>query len=203
MPLWRYRGMWSQYFETITWAISPGPATPRAIGRLGAAAWKIVWQVTHASLGRTWRITKKCDGTYSSCSETSEPIWRSRPPQAVQPQAWPTVSRCAVVALGRCTWDSRGRCAGRLRSISGALAGVALAGAAGTGAGTAAMSIRLIWASSCSLEVPNSARTRRSSCSLSLSTISLSSATSESRTSTSRSSESIVGAVWVGVDTGT
>jgi hypothetical protein len=45
--------MWSQYFDTITWASKPGPATPRAIGRLGAAAWKMDWQRTQASLGRT------------------------------------------------------------------------------------------------------------------------------------------------------
>jgi hypothetical protein len=106
--------MWSQYLETITCASKRRPGRPRAIGRLGAAAWKIVWQRTQASLGRTWRMTLKRAGTYSSCSETSWPIWRSRPPQAVQPQGWPP-RRGASVASGRCTCDSRGRCAGRLR----------------------------------------------------------------------------------------
>ena len=34
-------GVWSQYLATITCASSAGPGMPRAIGRLGAAAWKM------------------------------------------------------------------------------------------------------------------------------------------------------------------
>ena len=60
--------------------------------RANAAAWKIDSQATHASFGRTWRMTLKCAGTYSSCSETSWPIRRRRPPQAMQPHACPFAS---------------------------------------------------------------------------------------------------------------
>ena len=41
--LCRYRGQWSAYLLTITWAIKPAPAMQRSIGRLGAAAWVTVW----------------------------------------------------------------------------------------------------------------------------------------------------------------
>jgi len=70
---------------TITCASSAGPGRPRSIGRLGAGAWKIASQRTHASFGRTWRKTLKCPGTYSSWSATSWPIWRSFPPHWLQP----------------------------------------------------------------------------------------------------------------------
>jgi hypothetical protein len=72
---------------TITCASSDGPASPCAIGRLGAQAWKMASHFVHASLGLTVRMTLKRAGTYSRCSETSAPMLRSRPPQAVQPQA--------------------------------------------------------------------------------------------------------------------
>ena len=62
------------------------------MGRLGAAAWNTRWQRTQASLGRMWRTTLKRPGTYSSCSATSRPISRSRPPHSPQPQAWPAAS---------------------------------------------------------------------------------------------------------------
>ena len=94
--------MWSQYLETSTLASNAGPATLRAIGRLGAAAWKIVSQATHASLRRTCRITIKRAGTYSSGSDTAAPIWRKRPPHAVQPQALPVASSAASAAAARC-----------------------------------------------------------------------------------------------------
>lgn len=48
--------MWSQYLDISTLASSPGPAMPRAIVRLGAAAWKVASQATQASLDRTCRI---------------------------------------------------------------------------------------------------------------------------------------------------
>jgi hypothetical protein len=116
MPLSRYRGCGRN-----TWRPSHAPA-----GRAGHAArdrpagrggLEDRWQRTQASLGRTWRMTLKCAGTYSSCSETSWPIWRSRPPQALQPQGWPCRVVVVVGGSGRCTCDSRGRCAGRLRSM--------------------------------------------------------------------------------------
>jgi hypothetical protein len=36
------------------------------------------------NFGRTWRMTLKLSGTYSSCSETSSPKWRRPPPQSGQ-----------------------------------------------------------------------------------------------------------------------
>ena len=38
--LCRYNGRWSPYFETSTWASSPGPGRPRSIGREGSGAWQ-------------------------------------------------------------------------------------------------------------------------------------------------------------------
>ena len=64
----------------------PGQAALRSAGSAPPPG-RCAAQRTHASLGRTWRMTLKCAGTYSSCSETSSPIWRSLPPQALQPQA--------------------------------------------------------------------------------------------------------------------
>lgn len=66
-------------------AVSRRWKRPRPTGRAGAAAWKIVWHFTHASLGRTVRTTLKRAGTYSNCSETSTPMLRRRPPHALQP----------------------------------------------------------------------------------------------------------------------
>lgn len=65
MRLCRYSGRWSQYLLTITWASNPAPATPRLTGRMGAAAWKMVWHFVHASFARTVRMTLKRAGTYS------------------------------------------------------------------------------------------------------------------------------------------
>ncbi len=39
LALWRCSGRWSAYLATATCATKPGPATPRAIGQLGASAW--------------------------------------------------------------------------------------------------------------------------------------------------------------------
>ena len=83
------------------WDNRAGPAMPRTMGRLGAPAWKMDPQATQASLERTWQMTSKCAGTSWSGSETSAPRWRSRPPQALQPQSWPAASWCAGVAPGR------------------------------------------------------------------------------------------------------
>lgn len=122
MPLWRCSGIWSQNLPTITCASNAGPARPRGMGRLGARAWKMDSHWVQASFGRTVRMTLKRPGTYSKWCDTSAPRLRRRPPQAVQPQAWPCASWCAVVVSGRITCCSRGRCSGRLRSSVPALA---------------------------------------------------------------------------------
>ena len=44
-------------------------------------------QFAQLSFGRTWRMTLKCSGTYSSTSLTSSPIRRSAPPQSGQAHA--------------------------------------------------------------------------------------------------------------------
>ena len=90
---------WSQYFETSTCAIRPGPGRPRSIGSDGIGACTIVSHDRQLSFGRTCRITLKQEGTYSSISRSSSPIrLKTVPPQAGQVQggSWMTVSR------GRC-----------------------------------------------------------------------------------------------------
>ena len=93
---------------------------------------------------------------------------------------------------GKCSRTSRDRCAGRLRSICASLVGACLYTAL-VWVVTSAWppSINSICADHCSLDVPNSERTRRSSCNLSLSTINLSSATSLSRAAMRRSNSSM------------
>src|SRR5438552_8673229 len=68
---------------TSTWANSPGPARPRSMGRLGAAACTMWSHLRQLNFGRTWRITKKFAGAYSSISLTSSPSLRNVPPQSV------------------------------------------------------------------------------------------------------------------------
>ena len=67
--------------------MTPAPAKPRSIGRLGAGACTIVWQRAQANLGRTWRMTLKLPGWYFSTSEASWPIWRSPAPHPGQAQS--------------------------------------------------------------------------------------------------------------------
>ena len=55
--LCRYNGRWSPYFETSTWASSPGPGRPRSIGREGSGAWQNASQQAQAMRGRTIRVT--------------------------------------------------------------------------------------------------------------------------------------------------
>jgi len=66
MTAWRCSSRWSQYFDTSTWAIRLGPGRPRSIGSAGMGSWMIVSQARQLSFGRTWRITLKLEGTYSS-----------------------------------------------------------------------------------------------------------------------------------------
>lgn len=80
-------GKWSAYFATRTWASRPGPAMPRAIGRLGASACTITSHLVQHIFGRTCRITLKLAGTHSSTSETSSLSLFSSAPQAGQPCA--------------------------------------------------------------------------------------------------------------------
>jgi hypothetical protein len=61
----------------------------------------IVSQRVQHILGRTWRITLKLAGMYSSISETSSPSFDSPPPHAEQ-----------ASSAGICVWVSRGRCSG-------------------------------------------------------------------------------------------
>lgn len=83
----RFKGRWSPYLASSTWASSPWPSLPHSIGRLGIAGWVIVLQSRQLSFGRTWTTTLKCDGTYSSTSRVSSQILRSRSqPQAGQAQ---------------------------------------------------------------------------------------------------------------------
>ena len=63
------------------------------MGRLGAAACAMWSQHVHASFGRTWRITRKLAGTYSSCSEMSSPSCFIGPPHAVQVPRFRPVSQ--------------------------------------------------------------------------------------------------------------
>jgi hypothetical protein len=69
----RHRRVMSANLATSTWASKPGPTMPRLIGRLGAGACTIAVQQPQASVGRTWRMTRKLAGTNSSCSDTSSP----------------------------------------------------------------------------------------------------------------------------------
>jgi hypothetical protein len=89
------------------WARSPGPAIPRAIGRVGAGSCTITWQLAQASFGRTCRITLKLAGTYSSISATSSPIFFIVAPQPGQVHA----GACSTVSRGR--RSGSGRRAGR------------------------------------------------------------------------------------------
>ena len=54
------------------------------MGRDGAGASTTRSQAAQANLGRTWRITLKLSGTYSSCSLTSSPNCFRDPPQSGQ-----------------------------------------------------------------------------------------------------------------------
>src|ERR1700731_2769911 len=54
------------------------------MGLDGAGASTTRSQPLHANFGRTWRMTLKLSGTYSSCSATSSPNWRRVPPQPGQ-----------------------------------------------------------------------------------------------------------------------
>ena len=86
--------------ETNTWANSPGPAMPRSIGRLGAAACTMRSQPAQASLGRTCRITLKRTSTYSRISDTSSPSGFNVPPQSGQAFVlWQVLARFARQVL--------------------------------------------------------------------------------------------------------
>ena len=80
----RYKGVWSQYLLTSTWASSAGVARPPAIGRSGASACATVLQVRQAYLGRVVRMTRNSAGTQSSISLTLSPMTCSAPPQQLQ-----------------------------------------------------------------------------------------------------------------------
>ena len=73
--------------DTTTCASSPGPARPRGAGSAGANAWEIASQRVQASLGRTYRMTWKRAGTYSSTSVTSSPSADMVPPRWLPPAA--------------------------------------------------------------------------------------------------------------------
>jgi hypothetical protein len=67
----------------------------------------MVWQPVQASFGRTWRVTWKLPGSYSSTSEMSWPISRRATPHAAQlhpPAGW-----CITMLRGRCSGNSRSR----------------------------------------------------------------------------------------------
>lgn len=49
----RYKGRWSAYLLTSTWASRPGPGRPRSIGREGSGAWAKRSPPGQASRGRT------------------------------------------------------------------------------------------------------------------------------------------------------
>ena len=79
---WRCCGRGSQYLDTSTWAIRPGPNRPRSIGSAGIGCCTTVSRARQLSFGRTWRITLKLLGTYSSTSRSSCPTWLNTvPPQ--------------------------------------------------------------------------------------------------------------------------
>src|ERR1700731_36214 len=61
-----------------------GPARPRSMVRGGAGAWTTRSHPVQANFGRTWRITLKLAGMYSSISATSSPKLRSASPQSGQ-----------------------------------------------------------------------------------------------------------------------
>jgi hypothetical protein len=81
--LCRYRGKWSAYLFTSTWASSLGPGRPFSIGREGRGAWQIISQHEHAMRGRMMRLTTNRPGTHSSSSVISSPSIFSDPPQAL------------------------------------------------------------------------------------------------------------------------
>lgn len=113
--LWRYKGRWSAYLLTSTWARRPGPGRPRSIGREGNGAWTKRSQQAQAKRGRTMRFTMKRPGTYSSSSVVSAPIRRSLPPQSAQASA-PGVSSTSIRGM----WSGIGRRFGRpFSSMSG------------------------------------------------------------------------------------
>ena len=68
----------------MTCATDRGPATPRAIGRLGAGACTMASQQVHAIFGCRWWITRKLTGMSSSRSASSSPNVRRASPQAWQ-----------------------------------------------------------------------------------------------------------------------
>ena len=118
MPDWRCSGVWSQNFETSTCASRPGPGRPRSIGSDGIGACTMVSQARQLSFGRTWRITLKLEGTYSSTSRSSWPMrLNTVPPQPGQVQAgsWVTVSR------GRCAGSGLRTGCLRWRGLAGGL----------------------------------------------------------------------------------
>ena len=100
----------------------------------------IVSQRVQHILGRTWRITLKLAGMYSSISETSSPNFESPPPHAEQ-----------ASPAGICVWVSRGRCSGsgrRFRFRPGVL--VLPVGAAAGGRAASPVSNSSSFNSSCS-----------------------------------------------------
>jgi len=67
-----------------TCASKPGPGRPRSITRSGAGACTTHEHLRQLIFGRTWRITKKLAGMYSSISEVSSPSLRNSPLQQGQ-----------------------------------------------------------------------------------------------------------------------
>src|SRR4051794_25978841 len=113
MTDWRGNGGWSQYFDTTTWAIRPGPGRPRSIGSDGIGDCTMVSHDRQLSFGRTWQITLKLDGTYSRTSRSSCPIrLKVVPPHPGQAQvgSWVTVwrGRCSGSGLRTGCWRGRG-----------------------------------------------------------------------------------------------
>src|SRR3954468_12510916 len=113
MTDWRCNGVWSQYFDTTTWAIRPGPGRPRSIGSDGIGDCTMVSHDRQLSFGRTWQITLKLDGTYLRTSPSSFPIrLKVVPPHPGQAQvgSWVTVwrGRCSGSGLRTGCWRGRG-----------------------------------------------------------------------------------------------
>src|SRR3954468_5541253 len=99
---WRYKGQWSAYFATSTWATSRSVGRPPAISLAGAAACTTPsWQLRQAYFGRRVTSPRYCAGMTSSRDERSSPITCIAPPQ----------HRQAVVS-GSMTISTRGRCSG-------------------------------------------------------------------------------------------